>query len=230
MRVLAFLLILANVCFWFWAHYVDVPESRPVPAALSPAKQPPRLVLATEQSNGSQAAVTNQLSCVSVGPFTDDSQLQTVTKRLEKAGFNLTPRTTEGDVFAGYWVSLQGFATRADAELALARLHAAGISDAYVMTEDSAPNTLSLGLYSDQSHAQQRRDDIAKLGFAPQLQNRMRHGEVHWLDVALQEPGQLIEPGLLQSEAGGITRLETQACPLENGAEPDAPQVAADKK
>lgn len=215
MRVLAFLLIFANVCFWFWAHYVDVPESRPVAATVSPAKQPPRLMLATEQPRDPQqaATLTNHLSCVSVGPFSDDSQMQVVAKRLEKAGFNATPRTTEGEVFAGYWVSLQGFATRADAELALARLHAAGVSDAYVMTEDSMPNTLSLGLYSDQSHAQQRRDDIAKLGFAPQLQNRMRHGEVHWLDVALQEPGQLIEPSLLQSEAGGITRLETQACP-----------------
>jgi hypothetical protein len=215
MRVLALLLILANVCFWFWAHYVDVPDSLPVAKVIAPAQAPPRLVLANERPDAAQqaAAITNQLSCVSVGPFVEDDEWQAAAKRLEDAGFTSTERQTEGDIFAGYWVSLSGFATKADAEQALLRLRTAGIADAFVMADEAAPNVISLGLYAEQAHAEQRRDAIAKLGFSPELQNRMRRGPVHWLDVALQEPGQLIDPAVLQPKAAGISRLETRACP-----------------
>jgi hypothetical protein len=215
MRVLALLLILVNVCFWFWARYVDVPESLPVAGPTASAKAPPPLVLAHERPDAAQqaAAITSQLSCVSVGPFVEDDESQAAAKRLENAGFTTTERKTEGDVFAGYWVNLSSFATKADAEQALARLRANGVADAFVMTDAATPNVISLGLFAEQTHAEQRRDAIAKLGFTPQLQNRMRRGQVYWLDVALQEPGQLIDPAVLQPEVAGISRLETHACP-----------------
>lgn len=217
MRAFVLLLILANVCFFFWAQYIDVPEAAPIAAALPEAKRPPRLVLAKEQSSeaasSSDAALTSELTCISVGPFAANTELEQVARRLQDAGFSATPRTEAGEVFAGYWVSLQGFATRADAEQALKRLHVSGVTDAYILPEENPPNVLSLGLYTDQSRAEQRRDAIAKLGFQPQVTNRMRSGEVHWLDVTLQEPGQLIEPTLLQPDSGGIVRLETTACP-----------------
>ncbi|HEY4341258.1 MAG TPA: hypothetical protein VGM97_15045, partial [Steroidobacteraceae bacterium] len=78
---------------------------------------------------------------------------------------------------------------------------------------DSTANVLSLGLFSEQARAETRRAEIAKLGFEPVVQNRTHNGEVHWLDVTLQEPGQLVDPTLLQPESGGIVRLETTACP-----------------
>jgi hypothetical protein len=226
MRSFALLLILANVCFFFWAHYIDVPEASVHSAALPTSKQPPLLVLAKERSGKTEAAqITNQLSCISVGPFSAGHELEQIQQRLQTAGFSSSERSESGDVFVGYWVSLPGFATRADAEQALARLHASGVSDAYILPEsnsaEGATNVLSLGLFSEQARAETRRDEIAKLGFEPTVQNRTRSGEVHWLDVALQEPGQLVDPSLLQPESGGIVRLETRACP-----EPGSTNVA----
>ena len=216
MRSFALLLVLANVCFFFWAHYIDVPEAAPRVAAMPASKQPPRLLLAKERDGASAAAhIANELSCISVGPFGTTNDLEHVQKRLNDAGFTSAARTQAGEIFVGYWVSLPSFATRADAEQALARLHAAGVSDAYILPEgnDGSANVLSLGLFSEQARAEARRDDIAKLGFTPSVQNRTRNGEVHWLDVTLQEPGQLVDPALLQPESGGIVRLETTACP-----------------
>lgn len=223
MRAFALLLILANICFFFWSHYIDVPEAAPLAAALPEAKRPPPLLLAKERQAQAGAAssaarsVANELTCISVGPFGMADEAAQVTRRLQEAGFSTVARTEQGEVFAGYWVSLPALATRADAEQALKRLHAADITDAYILPDDAAGSgtgaVLSLGLFSDQARAIQRRDAIAKLGFAPTLQNRMRNGEVHWLDVSLQEPGQLIDPSLLQPETGGIVRLETRACP-----------------
>lgn len=222
MRALALLLILANVCFFFWSHYIDVPEASPRAAITPAAKAPPRLLLANErQADGDAIAkrLTSELSCISVGPFATAAESQQAQQRLQSAGFTSKARNQPGEIFAGYWVSLQGFATRAESQDALTRLHAAGITDAYILPDanaDGPPNVLSLGLFSEQARAEQRRDTIAKLGFQPQLQNRTRHGEVLWLDVTLQEPGQLIDPALLQPESGGIVRLETTACPDES--------------
>ena len=218
MRSLALLLILANVCFFFWAHYVDVPEATARIAALPETKQPPRLMLAKERDGAVEAAhITNELSCISVGPFSAGAELEQIQKRLQTAGFDSVARSQTGEVFVGYWVSLPAFATRAEAEQVLARLHAAGVTDAYIMSDtnvaDGTANVLSLGLFSEQARAETRRDEIAKLGFEPVVQNRTRNGEVHWLDVTLQEPGQLVDSTLLQPESGGIVRLETMACP-----------------
>lgn len=216
MRAVALLLILVNVCFFFWSQYIDVPEASLRAPAVQAGKPPPRLVLAKERDPETEAKLTSELSCISIGPFgaaADSAQAQ---QRLNDAGFTSAARNEQGEIFAGYWVSLQGLATRADAQEALTRLHAAGITDAYIMPADPAdapPNVLSLGLFSEQTRAEARLDAIAKLGFEPQLQSRTRRGEVHWLDVTLQEPGQLIDPMLLQPENGGIVRLETRGCP-----------------
>ncbi len=221
MRAFALLLILANVCYFFWTHYIDVPELAPRATSQPASNRPPQLRLAREREPDAEASAAqqaaNELSCISVGPFGSAEELQQLGKRLLDAGFAATPRSESGEIFAGYWVSLQGLATRADAEQTLMRLRAAGVTDAYVMPDDrsaeGSPNVLSLGLFSEQSRAEARREAIAKLGFEPRLQTRTRHGDTHWLDVTLQEPGQLIDPALLQPESGGIVRLETRACP-----------------
>jgi SPOR domain len=237
MRAFALLLILANICFFFWAHYIDVPEAAPLPASVPESKRPPRLLLTKEQpldaanvASSATSSLASELTCISVGPFNAANELEQINKRLQDAGFTTAARSESGEVFAGYWVSLPGLATRADAEQALKKLHAGGVTDAYILPEADAANgsaiVLSLGLFSEQARAEQRLNAIARLGFQPLLQARTRSGEVHWLDVTLQEPGQLLEPSLLQPDSGGIVRLETRACPAAN-AEPNSSQFAA---
>ncbi len=233
MRALVLLLVLANICFFFWSQYIDVPEATVRAPVVQADKPPPQLVLAKERNPDAAARVTSELSCISIGPFGSTADLDHVRQRLSDAGFTSNAHTEQGEIFAGYWVSLPGFATRADAQEALTRLQAGGITAAYIMPDadppDAPANVRSLGLFSDQARAEARRVAIARLGFEPQLQNRTRSGEVHWLDVALQEPGQLIDPSLLQPASGGIVRLETRACPETVTEAASASSASSDK-
>lgn len=211
MRSFALLLILANVCFLFWSQYIDVqPQSQATVNAAPP--QTPRLLLARERAPATTNAITAQLTCISIGPFAQPADAEQAQQRLHTAGYDIATRSEAGEVFAGYWVSLPSFAKRADADQTLQRLHAAGINDAYLLAEETPP-VISLGLFNEQSHAERRRDEAAQLGLAPQIQTRTRAAELRWLDVSLKEPGQLIDPALLQPESGGIVRLETRPCP-----------------
>lgn len=214
MRTFALLLVLLNVCFLFWTQYIDVPEQN---ASLSTPVQTDthRLQLATERTQ--QTLATHKeaalLSCISIGPFLESNDVGAVQQRLQNAGFGVALRKEIGDVFAGYWVSLPSYSNRIEAETALAKLHTSGVGDAYLLAEETPPNVISLGLFSEQVNAERRRDEVAKLGFAATIQPRNRTGEQSWLDVTLKQPGQDIDPALLQPQVGAILRLESKPCP-----------------
>jgi len=107
---------------------------------------------------------------------------------------------------------LPAFTTRLEAETALAKLHTSGVGDAYLLTEETPPNVISLGLFTAQANAERRRDEVAKLGFDPTIQTRNRIGDQGWLDVTLKTPGQDIDPVLLQPQVGAILRLDSKPC------------------
>ena len=72
---------------------------------------------------------------------------------------------------------------------------------------------MSLGVFSDYQRAQRRFDEVRAIGLTPRIDDRKRAGSVYWIDVDLQEPGQLIDTSLFQNDPGKITRLEMRACP-----------------
>jgi len=215
MRTLALLLLLLNACFLFWAQYIDVDDqvAGSVSTTTEPAAQ--RLQLATERSQGAILTHRNIAlqSCISIGPFAEVNDVSAVQQRLQQAGFTVALRTEHGEVFAGYWVTLPAFTTRLEAETALAKLHTSGVGDAYLLTEETPPNVISLGLFTAQANAERRRDEVAKLGFDPTIQTRNRIGDQGWLDVTLKTPGQDIDPVLLQPQVGAILRLDSKPCP-----------------
>jgi hypothetical protein len=161
----------------------------------------------------SQSAQLDTLSCTSVGPFADLPQASQAQAALRAAGFEPRQRMEQGEIWAGYWVSVQGLATREAADAALKTLAANGIADVYVMPGSDPPNVLSLGVFSDYQRAQRRVDEVRAIGLTPRIDDRKRAGSVYWIDVDLQEPGQLIDSSILQSDPRKITRLEMRACP-----------------
>ena len=118
----------------------------------------------------------------------------------------------QGELWAGYWVSVQGLATREAAESALRMLSSSGISDVYLMPGSDPPNVLSLGVFSDYQRAQRRVDEVHALGLTARIDDRKRAGSVYWIDVDLQEPGQVLDSSIFQSDPRKITRLEMRAC------------------
>jgi hypothetical protein len=112
---------------------------------------------------------------------------------------------------------VQGLGTRDAAEAALKTLSGSGISDVYLMPGSDPPNVLSLGVFSDYQRAQRRVDEVRALGLTPRIDDRKRAGSVYWIDVDLQEPGQVIDSSIFQTDPGKITRLEMRACPAGGG-------------
>jgi hypothetical protein len=229
MRTLSLVLILANALYFIWAQLLDVRPSaldRDLPAIANP---PQRIVLAKEAAkepaepqeeenveveeplqdvapptveplartapDAESGKLLDTLSCSSIGPFPD------------------LPQASQGELWVGYWVSVQDLATRTAAERAVETLRANGITDVYLMPGSDPENVLSLGVFSDYQRAQKRADEVKALGFHPRIDDRKREGSVWWIDVDLTEPGQLIDTSILQTGPGRILRLEMRACP-----------------
>jgi hypothetical protein len=242
MRILCLLLILVNVLYFTWSQMIDVNVPSLDRKGTQPADPPARIVLAREmieanpeersvgqirdvqppaveplraQSSSAsvQTAQLDTLSCTSIGPFADLPQASQAQAALRGAGFEPRQRMEQGEIWAGYWVSVQGLATRDAADTALKTLSANGIADVYVMPGSDPPNVLSLGVFSDYQRAQRRVDEVRAIGLSPRIDDRKRAGSVYWLDVDLQEPGQIVDSSLFQTDPGKITRLEMRACP-----------------
>lgn len=245
MRTLCLLLILANMLYFTWSQMIDVHSSSLDRRGAKPVEAPARIVLAREMLDanpdersvgpirdvqppaveplnaqkpaGTGTAHLDSLSCTSIGPFADLPQASQAQASLSGAGFKPRQRMEQGEIWAGYWVSIQDLPTRDSADAALKTLTANGIADVYVMPGSDPPNVLSLGVFSDYQRAQRRVDEVRAIGLTARIDDRKRAGSVYWIDVDLMEPGQIIDSSIFQSDPGKITRLEMRACPAGGG-------------
>jgi hypothetical protein len=239
MRTLSLLLLLANALFMVWSQLIDV-HIHPLERAPTARANPPlRIVLAREvrkapaevQSERSAPATKpppvgtkdavggDSFGCTSVGPFANLSEASQAQAALSAVGFSPRQRLEQGELWVGYWVSVQNLPNRDAAEEALQRLSNAGVTDIYLMPGSEPANVLSLGVFTDFQRAQRRVEEARALGLQPQIDDRKRAGSVYWIDADLKRPGQAIDTSLFQTDPRKILRLELRACP-EGGAQP----------
>lgn len=233
MRSFCLILLLVNVLFFSWAQLIDVRANNLDRVPAVSATPPPRIVLAREveqrppaedaapAATSPPAPITtarvdssnSAMACTSVGPFADLADASQAQAALRTAEFEPRQRLEEGELWVGYWVSVQDLETREDAEMAMKTLSENGITDVYLMPGSDPANILSLGVFSDYQRAQRRAQEVKALGMTPRIDDRKRAGTVYWLDVDLPEPGKSIDTTLFQSGPGKIMRLELRACP-----------------
>ncbi|HEY6640913.1 hypothetical protein [Povalibacter sp.] len=241
MRTFCLVMILANALFLSWSQLIDVHVSDLERKPIANVAPPPRIVLAQEVTSPPEPAVINRvqpprvaplgsstppsertavadrLACTSVGPFQDLADAAHAQAALQGVGFESRQRLEQGELWVGYWVSVQNFESRAAAESALKSLLDSGVTDVYLMPGSEPTSVLSLGVFSDYQRAQRRAEEIRVLGLEPRIDDRKRAGAVYWIDADLQEPGQAIDTSIFQTDPGKITRLELRACPQESG-------------
>ena len=231
MRTFSLLLILCNALFLVWSQLIDVninPLDRTPTARGNP---PPRIVLAREvrkdpeptanvqspeppaPAAASDETRIGEFGCTSVGPFANLPQAAQAQAALRAAGFSPRQRLEQGELWVGYWVTVQNFPNRDAAEEALQRLNSAGITDVYLMPGSDPPNVLSLGVFMEFQRAQRRVEEARALGLQPQIDDRKQAGSVYWIDAPLTEAGQTIDTNIFQTDPRKIMRLELRACP-----------------
>src|SRR5262245_11811589 len=215
MRALALLLILANILFFGWSQLIDGRVSTLDRQGAVNATLPPKLMLAREATTTPDPRVVKDVqpprvepiapapitpppadvvradptTCSSVGPFAELTEAAQAQAALRNEGLKPRQRVEQGELWVGYWVSVQNLTTRDAAERALKTLSGNGITDVYLMPGSDPANVLSLGVFSDYQRAQRRAEEIRALGFEPRIDDRKRAGSVYWVDVDLSEPG-----------------------------------------
>ncbi|MFI4869709.1 MAG: SPOR domain-containing protein [Steroidobacterales bacterium] len=204
MRNLFLALLFANLAFLAWSHWVGRP---PQPALVKPAAAAVPMLELVKLPPVSAASPSR---CRSIGPFADAAAVAAATDSLRTHGWQPRDRSADSSVADGYWVYI-GELTAAAQRDVLARLNAAGIHDAASMTLPEQSDRVSVGFFSDQTHAVRRAEQVRALGFKPVLDLHQRSVSVHWLDVDLKASDPDLAPKLFQNIAG----LQVTDCPAK---------------
>jgi cell division septation protein DedD len=192
-RMLFLLLLALNIGVGCWLYFA--PQAS---VAQLPATDPgvPKLELLSErehpgEANAAELAAAPESSsdlrndtCASIGPFATQADMRAALNALTPHVSRIQYREAHATETRGYWVYLPATTNREQA-LGIARqLSAKGVRDYYVVTAGDQQNTISLGLFRDKSNAEKRRNEVAALGFEPDLVTRTEELPVYWLDFA----------------------------------------------
>jgi len=230
-RTLVLLLLLANLLFAAWAHWVAPSRSTLAGRATPSATDSGAIRLlreaalpgdaATGSAAGDRDPVDASVACVSAGPYLQRPAAEGAEARLAGLGFAVRLRESREEVQTGYWVRVEDLATAEDAANALAQLRAAGLTDAYVLPEASPEVVISLGVFLEPVRAEQLAESARAAGFEPTTIVRTREADVFWLDI-----DRLASAGLPTFEQLGVDdparlpRIELRRCPLPVDAAP----------
>ena len=228
MRFIFALLVLANIAWFAWTHWVDRPAGDAAPARV----EAPQLVLAREAPATEAAArppIRPTENCLSLGPFSDLTDAARASTLLRDNGLQPRQRAGKGVVWKGYWVSLEQVPDRASAEGIIERLRRFGIGDAYSMPDEGRQITISLGLFTERQRALRRMDEVKALGFEPLMAGRERSGTVYWIDVDVEPPAKLPDAALQNGDGGSILRLQVQPCDAAASGSQPLPDPAQGK-
>jgi hypothetical protein len=215
------ILLLANILFLAWSLWVARPASSAL--APAPASDPRSMQLVGETANGTDAVVASgsdrstraaAATCVSFGPFLDETTLDAVSRRLEALGYTARRRTATEDVSAGQWVSVANLATPEDAANALNKLRGVGLADVFVVPESRRGTTaISVGLFNDPARAGEAADTVRRAGLEPSVTERTRPADATWLDVDRRTNEGLPDLADLRDDASLSLAFEMRVCP-----------------
>jgi hypothetical protein len=235
LRVLFLMLLLANLLFAAWVIWVAPPPAGAgYPAAAAPGDGAIRLLrevpapAAVPASSPDNVALSDaDLACVSAGPFLERTEAELAATRLGELGFTVRLRESREQVAVGTWLRLEGLATPEDATNAQAALRAAGLPEAYVLTEEGIGTVVSIGVYTDPDKAAEAAAAVRAAGFEPVNAARLREEDVTWLEVDRQANGGLPDMEQLQATAPGrSTTLQLHPCPPAPGPGAAEPAVS----
>ncbi|MGH8190389.1 MAG: SPOR domain-containing protein [Rhodanobacteraceae bacterium] len=194
-RLLFLLLVALNVGAAAWLLFGPA-HVAPLPPATDPGvpelklwADAPHPVPRPPASAASAVAATpprpDPDTCTTVGPFLTAADMRAAMQTLSPHVERIQYRQEQVSHSHGYWVYLPALATREAALDEAHQLAAKGIRDYYVVTAGDTQNTISLGVYNDQTHAGRRQAMVEKQGFPAKVQPRTDTAPAWWLDYAV---------------------------------------------
>ncbi|MGH8253628.1 MAG: hypothetical protein ACRES2_06270 [Steroidobacteraceae bacterium] len=178
MRTLLIILVLVNLLFFGWSHWVDKPVVGSGPIAGVP---PLRLVAAT--AGPAVAAAKPAASaprCASLGPLPDEVAASVIATALRARNYAPRERSVQSELTDGYWVYIDNLRDATARDDALKRLAKAGLRDAAPLVNSGQ---VSVGLFSAQAGANLRAAAVRAAGLVPVIEERKHSASEIWFDI-----------------------------------------------
>ncbi|MCY4454208.1 MAG: hypothetical protein OXC01_19910 [Immundisolibacterales bacterium] len=193
MKWLAALLVIVNVGYFAWNHWLldplrTAPPTLPAEAAESIdrleevdlnnfAKREPA-------SLGTSGGRAIEASCFAVGPlageYSEGSVMGRVREWLKSRGGRIGLRTGKYHELSYYWVYLPPAGTHDTAEERVRELAANAFGGAVVIPEGNMKNAVSIGVYGLRTALERDLTRLKAQGFEPEVQRVRRTGESLW--------------------------------------------------
>jgi len=198
MRNLLLLLLLANILYFVWGLFVEDTGQPGVAIVDESALGPPLAVAPNQYSDmvasvgavlgsgepSDLAAVVGQ-SCVTVGPFRNNSDANIALVQYAAEGMRTTLRSSRGQIFVGHWVQIRNVSDRQEGNKILRQLRRGGLSDAYIVETDDEGMKISLGLFGDIERAERIELQAKSMDLPAEITPRMSEGMVFYVDIGL---------------------------------------------
>ena len=198
MKNLLLLLLLANILYFMWSRFVEEPPETGVAVVNQSELGPPLQISNTAlpeaatsigavlgSGRSSDLAAVVGRSCVTVGPFRDGAEADRALAEYRNEGMLANVRSTQGQVFVGYWVQVRNIPDRETGNAMLEKLKAGGLGEAYLVPTEDEGLKISLGLFGDPKGAEQVELKATSLGLPVDVTQRTRDAEVFFVDIAL---------------------------------------------
>jgi hypothetical protein len=202
MRVLIYVLLLANLLFFGWARWVDSPVPRRGDAAATAALQ----------AGAAQPRAPTR--CLSLGPFTDSNQVFTTSAALTARALSAQVRQLEHKTTSGWWVYVGGLGSAAVRQGARNRLTKAGIRDVGSVAGEVAGDRISVGIFSEHEGALKRAAEVEAANVTPTIEERQRSVAEHWLNVQFQRDATPPAPAELGITSNNDPAPSWVECPI----------------
>jgi len=155
----------------------------------------------------SQPRTSHEPVCFTLGPFVKANVVKRSSKALAALGVDVEQREVSQRTPRGYWVYLPASKSYQAAKRKVNELQKKGLKDVYIMGKGSHKNAISLGLFTRESAARNRFQQVKDLGLKAVLETQYRITEQTWLDIMVPG-GQGTAIVDITEMADGLQRVE----------------------
>jgi hypothetical protein len=126
-------------------------------------------------------------ACFTLGPFAKTQTANRSMTSLKALGVDVKRRQVSRRTPKGYWVYLPASKSYRAAKRKVKELQKKGLKDLFIMGKGSRKNAISLGLFKQESAANDRFQQVKKLGLKAVLETQYRLSEQAWLDITVPD-------------------------------------------
>jgi len=135
------------------------------------------------ETNFVQEPEQDKMLCVSFGPFVEMYQADELSEWLKKNEIQTNQRTEDGEKDQNFWIYLSPSDSKDEAMVAIEDLKGKGVQDYKIINKGNLQNAISLGLFSTQTAANRRLNELKNIGYQPIMVPYHKNHSIIWVDA-----------------------------------------------